>query len=65
MSIEQLAVESMVLGFKVKEGVSRARVFLGFGFSGGGRDLGFKLVKEYVYGLRFKANQGLGFSEGF
>jgi hypothetical protein len=55
----------MVLGFKVKEGVSRARVFLGFRFSGGGRDLGFKLAKECMYGLRFKANQGLGFSEGF
>jgi hypothetical protein len=60
-----LAVESTVLGFKVKEGVSEVRMFLGLGFSGEGRDLGFKLVKECMYGLGFKANQGLGFSEGF
>ncbi len=52
----------MVLGFKVKEGVSEVRLFLGLGFSGEGRDLGFKLVKECI---GFKANQGLGFSEGF
>lgn len=64
MSIDRtlLAVESMVLGFKVKEGVSEVRLFLGLGFSGEGRDLGFKLVKECI---GFKANQGLGFSEGF
>ncbi len=35
-----------------------------------GRDLGFKRVKECMYSLGFKANQGLGlkglgFSEGF
>jgi hypothetical protein len=56
----------MVLGFQVKEGVSGVRVFFGLGFLGEGRDLGFKLVKkECMYSLGLKANQGLGFSEGF
>jgi hypothetical protein len=51
----------MVLGFKANEGVSEVIIFLGLGFSGEGRDLGFKLVKECMYTLGFKANQGLGF----
>jgi len=51
----------MVLGFKANEGVSEVIIFLGLGFSSEGRDLGFKLVKECMYTLGFKANQGLGF----
>jgi hypothetical protein len=53
-----LAVESTVLGFKVKEGVSEVRMFLGLGFSGEGRDLGFKLVKECMYSFRVQGESG-------
>jgi hypothetical protein len=54
-----LAVESTVLGFKVKEGVSEVRMFLGLGFLGEGRDLGF-LAGKGMY-VRFRVQGESGF----